>query len=260
MRLSSSHRLSISDRDAARTLTFAIGDVHGHEGKLEALLQKCERHAAGREMRVVFIGDYIDRGPDSRRTIERLIELQSRTKSRIVCLRGNHEAVAVAAARDALDALGDVDLDVWLSQGGGQRTLHSYGIADARHLPTEHVEWMASLPMSFDDGARFFVHAGINPARALADQVEKDLLWMREPFLSHAADFGRLIVHGHTPTSNRVPEWHGNRLNVDTAAGYGGPLTAAVFCGQGRKPVAFLADSMDSPFALDASAKAQFRD
>lgn len=241
---------------ADEALTYAVGDVHGHIERLVALLERCERYAAGREMRVIFVGDYIDRGPNSRAVLERLIDLQTRAPQRILCLRGNHEAVAMAAARGTLETLDDVSVEVWLDNGGGRQTLESYGIADPAHLPSEHVEWMASLPLCHDDGHRLFAHAGVNPARSLSDQVEKDLLWIREPFLSSVADFGRLIVHGHTPVAACIPDWRHNRLNLDTSAGYGGPLTAAVFDGLRREPIAFLNDTGDAVFDGDLLGKA----
>src|SRR5215510_8053490 len=87
---------------------------------------------------------------------------------------------------------------LWLLNGAAQ-TLASYGVADWAGLPAAHVDWIASLPLCFDDGRRYFVHAGINPAVPLDRQTERDQLWIREPFLSDPRDFGRLIVHGHTP-------------------------------------------------------------
>ncbi len=152
-------------------LTCAIGDVHGHIDKLRALLARCEQRA-GADARLIFIGDYVDRGPDSRGVVELLMDLQQRRPERVVCLRGNHEAVVVAAARDQLHTMpGEVDVAVWLSDmGGGLDTLASYGVADVSELPAEHLHWMAALPTSYDDGQRFFAHAGVNPDRALAEQ------------------------------------------------------------------------------------------
>lgn len=233
-----------ADRISRGALTCAIGDVHGQIRKLELLLDLCERRCAGQEMRLVFIGDYIDRGPDSRAVVELLMDLQRRKPGHIVCLRGNHEAVVLAAAQDRLHTLpGNVDMELWLGpSGGGRQTLASYGVRHASKLPSEHLEWMASLPLSHDDGQRFFAHAGVHPERLLAEQEEDDLLWIREPFLSHEGSFGRLVVHGHTPVSARIPDLRSNRLNIDTGAGYGGPVTAAIFDDRDRDPLAFLTD------------------
>ena len=119
-------------------------------------------------------------------------------------------------------------------------TLRSYQIADARDLPDEHVTWLRSLPLCYDDGHRFFVHAGIDPDKPLAAQSDHDLIWIREPFLSDARDYGRLIVHGHTPQTDGIPDFRGNRLNLDTGAVFGRPLTAAVFASAQRDPLGYL--------------------
>lgn len=233
------------------SLTCAIGDVHGHIDKLTALLDLCERRA-GHDARLVFIGDYIDRGPDSRAVVELMMDLQQRRPDSVICLRGNHEAVAVAAANNTLSTLpGDIDHALWLSDvGGGLATLASYGVADAAELPASHLDWMAALPLCYDDGQRYFAHAGVHPRRPLAAQQEEDLVWIREPFLSHSGDYGRLVVHGHTPVAARIPELHANRLNIDTGAGYGGPLTAAIFDACRREPIGFLTNCGE--IAIDA--------
>lgn len=214
-------------------LTYAIGDVHGHVDKLRALIGRCRQHANGQRMRMVFVGDYVDRGPDRRSVIEQLIDLQRTQPVCVVCLRGNHEADMLACAHGA-------DPSQWLSNGG-RYTLASYGVNWAQDIPRAHLEWVESLPLSYDDGRRLFVRAGVNPDLPLTAQREIDLLWIREPFLSHTGDYRRLIVHGHTPTSSRKPDHRRNRVNVDTAAGYGGPLTAAVFSEASTPPIAFLA-------------------
>jgi serine/threonine protein phosphatase 1 len=233
-------------RDAG-ALTCAIGDVHGHIGKLEALLDRCTRYCAGRAMQLVFIGDYVDRGPDSRAVIELLLDLIARNPGDVICLSGNHEAVVLAAAEGRLDALPDKPtMEVWLGRnGGGAATLANYGVAHARDLPPEHLAWMAALPLFHDDGMRFFAHAGVRPGRPLDQQRRADLLWIREPFLSYTGMFERLIVHGHTPVAARVPDLRANRLNLDSGAGYDGPLTAAVFDDRSRDPIALLNDSGD---------------
>lgn len=223
----------------APTITYAIGDIHGRFWALTSLLERCAQHCAGRDMQLVLVGDYVDRGPDSQAVIDLLIDMQRRMGTRVTCLRGNHEAVVLAAAEGDLARLGgDVTFDLWMVNGGSQ-TLRSYGVERAADLPPEHLGWMASLPTFHDDGLRFFVHAGVNPELPLSEQREQDLLWIREPFLSDARDYGRLIVHGHTPVS-RGPDLRRNRLNLDTGAGYGGPLTAAVFDDRNAGPLAFL--------------------
>ena len=211
---------------------YAIGDVHGLLRALCRLIAECERDADGRPMRLVFIGDYIDRGPNSRGVVDYIINLQSRLAENAICLMGNHEALA-------LSAIDDLNTENWILNGGDM-TLRSYGVSSALELPAAHVAWLRSLRLAFDDGLRFFVHAGINPAKPLDRQDRHDLLWIREPFLSVQRDYGRLIVHGHTPTRTGMPDLRGNRLNIDTDAVYGGPLTAAVFVSEQRNPISFI--------------------
>jgi serine/threonine protein phosphatase 1 len=109
-----------------------------------------------------------------------------------------------------------------------------------RDLPPEHVAWLRALPLCFDDGERFFVHAGIDPDKPLDAQSGHDLIWIREPFLSDGRDHGRLIVHGHTPQGDGLPDFRGNRLNLDTGAVFGGALTAAAFDTARRDPLGYL--------------------
>lgn len=219
-------------------VTYAIGDIHGHLNKLRALIDRCRIHGGSQRIRLVFIGDYFDRGPDSRGVVDLLIDLQNSMGGDAVFLRGNHEVDLVTCAQGG-------DQSQWFAKGGEQ-TLASYNIADAREIPRSHLEWANSLPLTHDDGRRLFVHAGVNPAVSLAQQRLEDLLRIREPFLSHEGMFGRLIVHGHTPTWSRQPELRSNRINVDTGAGYEGPLTAAVFTATRTPPVAFLVDATET--------------
>ncbi|WP_249225540.1 metallophosphoesterase family protein [Tardiphaga alba] len=216
-----------------QTLTYAIGDIHGCSNKLRDLLAQCEADADGRPATLIFLGDYIDRGPDSRNVIELLMDLQQARPDQAICLMGNHEDMLLAAADHSAWE------DRWLCNGGTQ-TLGSYGVSDPRDLPKAQVDWLRRLPKFHDDGRRLFVHAGIHPNRALDLQDETDLLWIKEPFLSSNKDFGRLIVHGHSPTSDRRPEIRSNRLNIDTGAVFGGPLAAAVFNVLNRDPQGFL--------------------
>ena len=215
------------------SLIYAIGDIHGSLRKLRTLLALCRRDAQGRPASFVFLGDYIYRGPESAGVVRYLIALQARLRDQVIALKGNHEAFALGA----IDA--GAQAEHWLSQGG-METLRSYGVADASALPRDHVDWLRSLPLSYDDGRRFFVHAGVDPNRALDAQDEHDMLWIREPFLSDRRDHGRLIVHGHTPLESGAPDLRGNRLNLDTGAVFGGPLTAAVFTATQTAPIGFL--------------------
>jgi serine/threonine protein phosphatase 1 len=154
----------------------------------------------------------------------------------VICLRGNHEDMALAAHAD------DRHMPLWLANGG-QATRNSYWRSGGR-LPDEHLDWLSRLPLCHDDGERFFVHAGVDLARPLERQSKDDLLWMREPFLTDcdAVDRGRLFVHGHTPVRGGQPEVCQNRINLDTAAVFGGPLTAAMFGEAQVRPLGFLTD------------------
>jgi serine/threonine protein phosphatase 1 len=214
-------------------LTFAIGDIHGSLPKLVRLIDRCEEYGQGQPATFVFLGDYIDRGADSAGVVRFVMALQSSRQSRVIALTGNHEAIALGVVA------GKLPEDYWLDQGG-DATLESYGAANAGELPEAHIKWLRSLPPSYDDGKHFFVHAGIDPDKPLSAQREHDLIWIREPFLSDERDHGRLIVHGHTPLPTPEPDLRHNRLNIDTAAVFGGPLTAAVFADGERDPVAFL--------------------
>jgi serine/threonine protein phosphatase 1 len=182
----------------------------------------------------VFVGDYIDRGPDSRQVIDRLIAL-ARTHD-CVFLKGNHEAVL-------LDFLQRPSALAEWRQYGGLETLMSYGLTPSinpdekeqealclalnRALPDSHREFLAELRPSFSCGDLFFVHAGVRPGVALKKQHEEDLLWIRDEFLSHEGYHEKIIVHGHTP--NPKPEICPNRINIDTGAYATGRLTCAIF-------------------------------
>jgi serine/threonine protein phosphatase 1 len=213
-------------------ITFAVGDIHGCERALLELLRRCTDYASGRAHRFVFIGDYVDRGPDSRGTIATLRALEQRMPGDVVCLMGNHEELMLGA----IDS-GD---PAWWFNNGGMQTLLSYGTRDPLGLPQDDIAWVRSLGLSFDDGRRFFVHAGVDPDHPLDRQPREALLWIRGRFHHSDQDYGRLIVHGHTPTRDGRPEVRPNRINIDTACVYGGVLTAAVFTAEETAPVDFL--------------------
>jgi serine/threonine protein phosphatase 1 len=216
----------------AERLTFAIGDIHGCHQALLDILGQCRVYAAGRPCRYIFIGDYIDRGPDSRGVIATIRTLADEEGHEVVRLMGNHEALL-------LEALETGDSFQWLCNSG-DATLESYGVPSVEEIPQGDIAWFNSLCLFYDDGQRFYVHAGIDPREPLGRQSRESLLWMREPFLSTTSGFGRLVVHGHTPQRSGEPDLRCNRLNIDTACVYGGVLTAAVFTDMHREPVAFL--------------------
>lgn len=214
-------------------ITFAIGDIHGCHRALLDILRQCRDYTQGQTHRLVFIGDYVDRGPDSGAVIATLRDLEQRhAPDMVVCLLGNHEQMM-------LDAVDTGDPMNWLFNGGGE-TLQSYGVRNPKSLPQEDVAWIRDLPLSFDDGKRFFVHAGVDPDHPLDRQAREALLWIRGPFHRSNKDYGRLIIHGHTPMENGRVEIKANRINIDTACVYGGVLTAAVFTQDRIAPVKFL--------------------
>lgn len=219
---------------------YAIGDIHGRLDLLDKLLAKIEADVGQRPAVrpiCVFLGDYIDRGPSSRETIDRLIE--QRKRSECVFLKGNHESIAIRCLIDRSR------FDQWMRLGG-METLHSYKISvegvrnDKRivalqaafhqALPQPHFRFLRDLQTSFAAGDFFFVHAGVKPNIELESQSESDLLWIREEFLSSNVDFGKIVVHGHTPVHE--VEVKSNRVNIDTGAFATGRLTCLVIEGE----------------------------
>ena len=196
---------------------YAIGDVHGRFDLLTRALEEIGELEA-QDARLVMLGDYVDRGPQSRDVVDELMRRSS--DDRVVCLRGNHEEMMVAALDDPGAEL------QWLINGGAA-TLESYG----GHVPPEHVAWLRALPLSFETEHHFFVHAGVRPGVPLDAQEPEEMLWIRELFLDSDDDFGKHVVHGHTPA--REPELRFNRSNLDTGAFQTGTLTVGVFDGPG---------------------------
>lgn len=213
-------------------LTFAIGDTHGCLDPLSRLLDECHRFAKGQPSAFVFLGDYIDRGSDSRGVIQTILDMQAANPDRVIALAGNHEDLLLRADNF-------IDEARWLDNGG-DATLRSYGISSMTEFPQDHLTWIGNLQTHHDDGQRFFVHAGIRPGIPLNQQTRDDMLWIREPFLSSTADHGLLVIHGHTPQRDGKPDIHPNRVNLDTGAVFGRKLTAAVFTDSERLPVEFL--------------------
>lgn len=218
-------------------LLYAVGDIHGRLDLLESLLGLIERDArASRHVdwrTLVFLGDYVDRGPDSRGVVERLITgLPHGFDTHF--LKGNHEAILLDFLEDAWR------LDHWL-MNGGEETMRSYGVdterlaqqgaaaeawrqAFAEALPEAHLRFLRDLQLSVSCGDYLFVHAGLRPGVPLAAQSEADLIWIRGPFLNHADPFDKIVVHGHTPGEH--PVIRSNRIGIDTGAVFTGRLTA----------------------------------
>jgi predicted MPP superfamily phosphohydrolase len=212
---------------------YAVSDVHGCADLLRTVFAAIDHHLARARPAHslhVFLGDYIDRGPASRQTIDLLIERSRRHES--IFLKGNHEAFLFEVLRDA------GRLEAWKDYGGFQ-TLMSYGLTpslkpdrDEQHelvralrlvMPDQHRRFFSRLRPSFSCGDFFFTHAGVRPGVPLRRQSEQDLLWIRDEFLQSEQDFGKFIVHGHTPVAK--PDIRSNRINIDTGAYATGILT-----------------------------------
>lgn len=219
---------------------YAIGDIHGQLAELDRTLSLIERDG-GPDAHIVFLGDYTDRGPDSRSVLDTLIKGRD-TGRNWTFLKGNHDRMFEWFMDDPIrhDPHMMVEL-YWLHDRlGGNTTLASYGVdasgtrreqdvqADARAaVPQAHLTFLRDLRLMHIAGNIMFVHAGIRPGIAIKDQTEEDLLWIRQEFHRHTGPHPKLIVHGHTPVN--AAAHYGNRVNLDTGAGYGHPLSAAVF-------------------------------
>lgn len=218
----------------------AIGDLHGHLELLEALFAKIQEHArrsANRHRMLIFVGDYVDRGSRSSALVERL--LQGFEGFETVFLKGNHDETLLRFLIDP--SVGDV----WRNFGGLE-TLRSYGVvhepgkdwAETRKqlalaMPQSHINFFKNLKLHHTCGDYLFVHAGLRPHVPLDQQTEEDLLWIRDEFLESRSNFGKMVVHGHTPA--REPEVRHNRIGIDTGAYMSGKLTALVLEGADRQ-------------------------
>jgi serine/threonine protein phosphatase 1 len=197
---------------------LAIGDVHGCNRRLRQLLDRIELDPYADTL--VFVGDYLDRGPDARGTIDTLLEIKA-THPNTICLRGNHEAMFLNYYREGRGE----ELFLYNS---GMNTLDSYGItlAEVRRgsgFPESHLRFLSALPLVYETEEYFFVHAGVRPGIPLAEQTPEDLLWIRHEFIESGEDFGRTVVFGHTPLPEPLIET--NKIGIDTGAVYGGRLT-----------------------------------
>ncbi len=218
---------------------LAIPDIHGRKDELDRVLQLADA-CAGPAARIVFLGDLVDRGPDSRGVIQTLIDGIEAGRDWIV-LRGNHEQMFLDVLCDAGEGDAEGALRRWLGgNNGGLETLRSYGLnpsfdmldrqALIKAVPPAHRRFLEDLPFHHETDEHIFVHAGIRPGVPLAEQSPEDMLWIREPFLSDPRDHGKLVVHGHT--SLERPRHYGNRLNLDGGAGWGRPLGVALLEGR----------------------------
>ncbi len=234
---------------------YVIPDIHGQRAMLGDALARIDADGGARA-RVVFLGDLVDRGPDSRGVIDTVLAGQAEGRDWVV-VKGNHDDYVTRFLEhgDAYASKGHPDLPWTAPRLGGDTTLASYGVAtegremadilaDARAtIPKAHRDFIAGLPFFHEEDELLFVHAGIRPGVPLTRQSPDDLMWIREPFLSWPAPHPWLVVHGHTALDH--PRHYGNRVNLDGGAGWDRPLCAAVFEGrdcwlltdQGRRPL-----------------------
>lgn len=221
---------------------YAIGDIHGQKAMMDHALALIEADG-GPDATVVFLGDYTDRGPDSRAVIETLVQGQADGRDWIM-LKGNHDRMFEWFMQDP--PRHDDHLLVgyhWFHDSiGGRETMASYGVdipdqarlksvkaAALDAVPQAHVALLSSLRLSYETDDLLFVHAGIRPGVPLSDQDEEDLVWIRNEFHDYTGPHPKIVVHGHTPVDKATH--YGNRVNLDTGAGYGRPLSVAAFQG-----------------------------
>ena len=215
---------------------YVIGDIHGRSDLLDKMAQEIARDIAqnpAAENLTVTLGDYVDRGPDSRGVLDRLARNPFPTE--YIALKGNHEELLETF-------LIRPEIGSQWRRLGGLETLHSYKVpvtalmvgkgfdeaaqALRQTLPEAHSAFLAGLKLSLTVGGYFLCHAGVRPGVPLESQRAEDLLWIRDEFLSSKVDFGKIVVHGHTPTQS--PEVLANRINIDTGAFATGRLTCLV--------------------------------
>lgn len=217
------------------TVYYAIGDVHGEKAKLDELLAQIAGDARGARHRLVFVGDLVDRGAESRAVVETAMRLAAEEGA--IVIRGNHEELML----HALDHNESVGI-YWWATNGGDETIESYRRANGpkddwrEAIDKTHVAWLRSLPTIHRDEGRglVFVHGGIDP-KTFPNESDELRMWTRsEKFFRSSRWPDReelkdiLVVHGHTPTKDFEPDVQPRRINVDTGACFGGPLTAAV--------------------------------
>lgn len=224
------------------TRIYAVGDVHGHIKLLDLLHRKITTDLKNNPIdgyKIIYIGDYIDRGPDSAGCVEYLINLLA-TDSNVVCLKGNHEDKLERFLSDPVRVA-----DSFFTWGGeecassygvdmsGYRGTHDQKLQKAAELsekiPLNHKHFFARLQKKITFGDYMFAHAGIRPGVSLDQQSDRDLLWIRSDFISHSEPFEKVIVHGHTPAYPL--EVLPNRINVDTHAYHTGVLSCIVLQG-----------------------------
>lgn len=205
---------------------FAIGDIHGCMKQLRRALQEIDFRSKNEPVAVIFLGDYVDRGPASKDVIEALMNGPTNPKHTWITLKGNHEEMMVDALAPGAS---DQDMRFW-TDNGGETTAKSYN----HSVPPEHLVWINGLPTLFETENHIFVHAGLMPGFPVHEQSPQVCMWIRDRFLVDPCDFwGKHVVHGHTPygPTKRIdqPELLKWRTNLDTGTFKSGVLTVAKF-------------------------------
>jgi len=237
------------------TLTYAIGDIHGRRDLLDPLLDAIVRDAGEHSQapRIVFLGDIVDRGPESRQALDRVIAtVKTFPGSRLIL--GNHEEFMLRFLDEPEHR--ERIAKTWFANGGLE-TIASYGFGKrdrvgkiAARIAEEHGAHVAALRAAdwMVETERYcFVHGGIDPMLPLADQDPVTTRWIRHDFLEHTDPFERIVVHGHTPTDASLPEIHANRIAIDTGAFRSGHLTCAILDETGETPPRFLSTDDHGP-------------
>ena len=210
-----SQGLMTEERVSGTNKIFAIGDIHGCLWSLEKLLNILPVNW-GKDL-VIFLGDYIDRGPDPRGVIEKILELKEFYKDKIITLKGNHEWMFERFLKG-------IDIDIFLYNGGGMTLKSYYNKEGYLEIPEEHLKFLRELKLYYETEDYIFVHAGLRPGKELKEQSEEDLLWIRESFYLSEYKFPKIVVFGHTPFP--APLILEDRIGIDTGCVYGGALTA----------------------------------
>ena len=201
--------------------TLVIGDIHGCHNAFLALLNKVQPDPITDT--VILLGDYIDRGPDSKQVVDEILNLRTRTR-KVIALMGNHE-------QSFLNYLQGKNREFYLTIGGSA-TLQSYGLTDnpledpATKIPGKHLEFFNNLLLYWEDSENIYVHAGLKPHVHLSQQPTEWLLWSRDEVISSGYDFGKRVIFGHTPF--REPIIKPQYIGIDTGAVYGGSLTCLI--------------------------------
>ena len=203
------------------TRTLVISDIHGEYERLMSVLNKADYKP--NKDKIVFLGDYIDRGPDSYNVVRYIRQLKGKYKDNVVLLKGNHEDLALKFLNKEIDKM------LFHYNGGNKTTKSYYKYGNGQSDFRMDIAWLNKLPCYYQTDKYLFVHAGVREGMSIENQSEEDLLWIRDDFLFKGwQDYPKIIIHGHTPLSEtvNVKEMHiTRRLNIDTGAGKDGVLS-----------------------------------